>query len=388
MHKDIPVLKGDYSFSSHSFEQGIEILNAEHCPIGSIKEEKKTFSLRRLNHWWRWRGIPGYRVGLIQLEQRLSIRDPLDLLERSHGVSLSDTYWLKREDEDIDWRHVNFFTHSFDQSGFGKAMFSSFGGQADSSARHTPNNTTAGYHRKAWFHRQDGLYLLKGGSPFYQQEPINEWLASEIGSRLNLDSLSYTTEIYENNLVSVCKAMTSDNIDLVPAENVLASLSIEDLSKEPFAYVNALKKHGIEDPLKNISDMYLLDYLLLNSDRHTQNFGILVDAKTNKWLRCAPVFDTGTGLGALYSDEEIIASEHADNARVFNLRNIKHNALISMIDLRRYDFDALDGLPRIYGEKLLQYQSMTGISNRRINDAYKLFYHRIYAIKKAQARYI
>lgn len=385
MHKELPVLKGDYSFSKHGFREIREVMNEKHLPIGTTDPEGN-LSLSNLNQWIRWRGIPAYRVGLYQLQTRLEIEDPLELLEREYSLSVSDTYWLKEETDDSTWASLNFFHRNFDQSGFGQAMFSLISQKASRTARHTPNNTTCGYHRKAWFHRNGELYLLKGGSPIYQQEPVNEWLASQIARRLGMDAVTYDTELYENNLVSACKAMTDEHTDLVPAKDVIRSAGFSETEFQLPLYMKELKKHGIRNAEKAMNEMMIIDYLLMNSDRHSQNLAILRDADTGEWKQEAPVFDSGTGLGCLVSDDEILQEEHESKCQLFNAKHFSHERLLDLITLKPYDLNNLEGLPREYGEKLLQYQPYTGITNKRINDAYKLFYKRINALKKAGAK--
>ncbi len=381
MHKDIPVCTGEYDISKHEFSKITKIHNSEHLPIGVIEQGK--LSLKALNHWYRWRGIPAYRVGLVQLSERLEISDPTELLDKEYALSVSDTYWIKEDHDEVSWNEINFFHRSYDQQGFGQAMFSTMSGHPDGSARHTPNNTLCGYHRKAWFKREDGLYLLKGGSPFYQLEPVNEWLAGQIAIRLGLHAIPYEVELYENNLVSVCKCITDENTDLVTAGDVLLTGNPPQDKFQLSYYISLLEEHGIHDAKKCLSDMLVLDFLLMNTDRHNQNHGILVDANTMEWKGVAPIFDTGTGLGCLDGDEEVLAHEHYNDCKLFNSRNFSHDLLLQYIDLNAYDFSKLDGLPRQYGEKLLQFQPVSQISNNRINDSYKLFYKRVLRIQKA-----
>lgn len=381
MHKEIPVLKGDYSFSEHGFCEVKEIIHPEHLPVGSTDPDGKLV-LHNLNDWIRWRGIPSYRIGLYQLQSRLGIKDPLDLLEREYSLSISDTYWLKEENDNATWKEINFFHRGFDQSGFGQAMFSMISQKADHTARHTPNNTTCGYHRKAWFRRGEKLFLLKGGSPIYQQEPVNEWLASQIAKHLGMHAVSYETELYENNLVSVCRAMTDENTDLVPAKDIIRSSKFPDNEFQLPFYINELKKHGIKNPEKEINEMLIIDYLLMNSDRHSQNMAVLHNADTGEWISTAPVFDSGTGLGCLVSDEKILQEEHENKCQLLNAKSFSHELLLDYINLNSYDLTSLDDLPEQYGKKLVQYQPYTGITNRRINDAYKLLFKRIRSLKK------
>ena len=71
MHKNVEVLEGPYSLSTHTFAKEPKVLNAKHLPIGTLKEGK--LSLNRLNYWWVWRGIPDYRVALDTLLDHLGV---------------------------------------------------------------------------------------------------------------------------------------------------------------------------------------------------------------------------------------------------------------------------------------------------------------------------
>lgn len=380
MHKDTEVLKGKYDFETHSFKE-VEIITPEHLPPGTVRNNQ--FSLHNLNAWIIWRGIPRYRVGLMQLLERLQVEDPLDLLERSHMLSVSDCYWLKEEGEDVSWDDINFFSHSFDDKGFGTAMFARIAYDAPSSARHTPNNTTAGYHRKAWLIQNDQLVLAKGGSAQVQEEPVNEWLASRIAERLGIDAVHYDLGVYEDHLVSLCPAMTDEHTDLFSAKDIMRCVNVPKGEFAAQYYIDELARHGITDGTQKLSDMCVLDYLMMNTDRHNQNIGVLVDADTMTWKKWVPVFDTGTGLACLKEDDEVEKEEEQKDCELFNAKNFPHKDLLSMIDFRRYDFTGLQSLAREYGNQLVKYQKTTHISNQRIEDLYRLFYKRVLRIQKA-----
>ena len=42
--------------------------------------------------------------------------------------------------------------------------------------------------------------------------------------------------------------------------------------------------------------MIVLDYLIVNEDRHQNNFGVVRNAETLKYLGAAPIYDSGTAL--------------------------------------------------------------------------------------------
>lgn len=382
MHRDIPVVSGEYSFKNHEFDNA-QVLNEKHLPVGVVKNGK--FSRKLLNDWISWRGIPDYRVGLTQLLDRLGVQDPMDLLERSNMLSVSDCYWLKEEKEELNWGDINFFHRSFDDRGFATAMFARVSYKADRSARHTPNNTTAGYQLKAWLRQGGSLKLIKGGTGV-QQEPVNEWLAYKAAQYLGMDAIPYDLGIYEDKVVSICEDMCDEHTDLVTAKDVMRGVHVPEGEFSYPYFLDELQKHGITNAQKCINDMLVLDYLMLNTDRHTQNLGILVDADTNEWLRCAPIYDTGTSLGCLLEDADIGYAESQKKTVFFNARGMYADQLLQLIDLSGYDFTGLEKLAQEYGNQLVKYQKFTGISDVRIEGVYRLFYKRVLKLKKLAAR--
>ena len=380
MHCDITVLTGDYSSVSHTYKKIREVHHLEHLPIG-IPVVNDEINLDKLNHWLIWRGIPGYRVGLDMLLSRLDIKDPLELLEYEYSLSVSDNYWLKPAEAKLSYKKRNFFERSFDSDSFAIASFrKNIHYEPDESARHTPNNTLCGYQRKAWTKKDGQLYLLKGGASWNQQEVINEWLASEIASRLGIYHVPYSIRVYEHQLVSVCPCMTDKHTDLVTAENVLKS--VPDIPKNAFKieyYINALKEHGIANADDQFDEMLIMDCIMMNSDRHDQNFGILVDTETGKWKSLVPVFDNGTALGCLTAEKDLDELEQHRVCRLFNARHLNANDLGNglCVNPYRFPFENLNGMDIEFQKVLVKYQDMTGITNERIEKLVRLLKRRI-----------
>ncbi len=384
MHKDIPVLRGEYDLSTHSFRRVESIMNPNHMPVGTMYDGE--IGLERFNHWIRWRGIPEYRVGLDQLLDKLGIEHPSDLLDMEYALSVSDHYWIKPANDRNTYEDLNFFERDFAQEEFGKAMFSTIRFEASDAALHTPNNTLCGYHRKAWFHRGSSLMLYKGGSPWFQQEPVMEWMASEIGVRLGMDVVKYDVKVYENQLVSECKNMLDLDTDLVPADDILYAGMKKKGEIVLDYYMNLLESHHVPNAMEAMDDMMILDFMLMNTDRHNQNFGILVDANTMEWLKVAPIFDTGTCLGALKSDEDL---EHIQEFeyKLFRGRVIVDERLIGIIAKHgSYDFSALDDMPVALARKLAKFQDVSGMRNERIQLLANLLGARIERMKRLQLR--
>jgi hypothetical protein len=53
---------------------------------------------------------------------------------------------------------------------------------------------------------------------------------------------------------------------------------------------------GIPGLKDNLDKMLVLDYLIVNEDRHYHNFGAIRKTDTLEWIGLAPVFDCGTSL--------------------------------------------------------------------------------------------
>ena len=84
----------------------------------------------------------------------------------------------------------------------------------------------------------------------------------------------------------------------------------------------------------------LLDYIVLNEDRHFGNFGLIRDANTGEFLRSAPLFDTGSSL---FFDSQRISRTSVES-KPFN-KNFETQ--LAMVDTRPY-YDALSLVRKHY----------------------------------------
>ncbi len=63
--------------------------------------------------------------------------------------------------------------------------------------------------------------------------------------------------------------------------------------------------------------MLVFDYIIGNTDRHLNNFGIIRDASTLEWKCFAPLYDNGTSMGCdCYPDQ--LVSEAGLDAKPFS----------------------------------------------------------------------
>lgn len=121
--------------------------------------------------------------------------------------------------------------------------------------------------------------------------------------------------------------------------------------------------------------MFILDYLILNEDRHLNNFGIIRNVNNLNWIDIVPIFDNGQSLNILdYNEEELIIN--SQGRFFYNVYDF--DFIISKIkDIKRIDLSKLDGVVDEFDELLHKYQSITRMTDRRINKICTLLISRI-----------
>ena len=55
--------------------------------------------------------------------------------------------------------------------------------------------------------------------------------------------------------------------------------------------------------------MLVLDYLIVNEDRHLNNFGLIRNAVTPEWIGAAPLYDNGNLIGAVIGGKMRISKQ-------------------------------------------------------------------------------
>ena len=136
--------------------------------------------------------------------------------------------------------------------------------------------------------------------------------------------------------------------------------SIEDYEE----YIKKLEDNGIENAREKVENMFILDFIIMNDDRHLNNFGIIRDVNTLKWLDVAPAFDNGQSLNIEYYDDEEL---HVEGLGRFFYEVKTFDEIIKVVkNLKRIDINKLDGLVEWFDNLLHKYQYLTKMSDKRI----------------------
>lgn len=383
MNKNTEVLTAEYDSITKGFNKLYKINNIDYAPVILNNIYKKNHNqnkiLEGLTEWFKGRGIPSWRDDLDILLSRLNINTPEELLDKAFGLSLSDQYWVKPFESKIEWSDINFFTHDFNSADFTNATFSNSHDFSTKISLISPNNTTDGRLKKTWIIKNKVRYLLKGGYKSEVMQPFNEVLATMICERLGFNHAKYKLAIVSKKIVSICPCFINENTEFVTAYQILHGLPKESAYEE---YINILEKQGIKNARQQIENIFILDYLILNEDRHLNNFGIIRDVNTLKWLDVAHIFDSGQALNILdYNDEEVIIN--GEGRFFYNIESFE-NITKYVKDFARFDLSKLDDIPEKFDDLLHKYQSIAHMTDRRINKICTLLNSRINKLKRLQ----
>lgn len=372
MKKNIPVILLDFNAISNSIDDICEVYNIAYAPLAIVNanHKKEINILKQLNEWFKGRGIPSWRKDLKKLLEKLNVSSQEELLNKAYALSLSDQYWLKEEGSQIEWKDINFFTNDFEYEAYLEASLDSFSSairSTDKNILRSPNNTTDGMLQKGWIIENGNRVLVKGTYTPSKEEPINEWLASQISKRFGFDYCDYSVEWNENTkLISKCNNFINENEEIISAYDIFNSEKKPNHMNDYDFYVSILEKHHVPNAHINMENMFVVDYLLMNTDRHLKNFGVIRNVNSLEWVRLTPIFDNGQSMQC----EELTENMNFRNGKgkFFTNTSKDYEKIIQTLgdDIKRLDVHCLDGLCEEYKSVLLKYQDKIRLSDMRI----------------------
>ena len=370
MNKNQKIMLIEYN-SYNVISKIYEIYNIEYAPLAVFNASKnRSYSLTKtVNDWFRGRGIPSWRKDLEKLLDKLGVSSSVELLNKSYGLSLSDQYWLKDVNSAVKWEDINFFTNDFEYEAYLDASLDSSSKSIvslDKNIFKSPNNTTDGMLQKGWIIESGKRVLVKGTYTSNKEEPINEYLASQICKRLGFDYCNYEVEWSDKTkLISKCNDFINENEELISAYDIYNSEKKPNNISDYEFYIQILEKHNVPNARENMENLFILDYLMLNNDRHLKNFGIIRNVNTLKWEKVAPIFDTGESMQCdKYTDEINFSS---GKGKFFSNTDKDYEDILKIIgkNILRVDLSKLKGICDDYRLILEKYQDKLDMSDKR-----------------------
>jgi hypothetical protein len=298
MHKEIAVAVLAVSIKSNlTFVHDIsEVFTHPHMPIGTTQPNSLKCKPEKLENWLQERAIPKERSGLKRILEECGLPYPNQLLLESLGLSLSDQYWLRPFGSGLAWKDVNFFHNEFSED-LGRILLGNLK-NARNRTFVSPDTSSSGVLPKRWIINEGRRILMKGGKAPVFQEPENEVVASYLMESLGICHVDYEFSVVNGKPYSLCETFVDSNTDFVSAYYIADKLSNmpDDESKKFEFFLGWCDKRGIVGAQEALDRIIVTDFILLNTDRHFNNFGALRDADTLEWKGFSPVFDTGNCL--------------------------------------------------------------------------------------------
>ena len=225
----------------------------------------------------------------------------------------------------------------------------------------------------------------------YTNGCVSEYLGSHIFALVGIPVQETLLGTYSKNgrekIVVACKDFTSPGIviqDFASLKNTIIDSEPNGYGTELSDILNAIREQQVVDPveLENwFRDMFIVDALIGNWDRHNGNWGFLYDTVQDE-MKLAPVYDCGSCLYP-QADEAIMRATLDDpaekNLRVFEIplsgiklngKKINYFDFISSLELEGCNEALRRIVPRIHMEQIEKLVNETPF----ITDLQKQFY--------------
>lgn len=159
----------------------------------------------------------------------------------------------------------------------------------------------------------------------YRNNHISEYIGSHIFRILGFKTQDTYLGFYQGEQVVACRDFNLDGCQFVPFNDVGESTLDQDKERYQYAYEDIMrmlrdnsKLTDVQETIAMFWNIYIVDALLGNFDRHGANWGFI---KEQNQYRMAPVFDNGSSLFPNLVDEDdmklIMESEEETNKRIY-----------------------------------------------------------------------
>lgn len=176
-------------------------------------------------------------------------------------------------------------------------------------------------------------YLLKFPDPVrnkkhvlsYINNAVSEYLGCRIYESIGIPVQETILGVYrekngKTKIACACKDFCHNEFELyeVKALSLADTESEKDAKGDIFDTLSVIRELPIGEELeKHFWNMFVVDSLICNTDRHEGNWGVLIQNESND-MSIAPVYDCGSSLAPLLADEELsfdVAKNYAVNSR-------------------------------------------------------------------------
>lgn len=302
----------------------------------SVCDSALPFGFTDIQEWLATRKPPEHRKHIRRILIDCNAMNYDGWIEMTNGASLNDTFWVKKQESNLEWRDISFYRNDFNEN-IGNIAFD--GGIVTDFSSPTPELSTEGAFAKCWIRENEETYMLKKSSQTYKTESFSEYYGAQLAKIICKDAVEYDLQCHHEEVVSKCRNFTDERRSFVP----LHKLEKPKQSDDFFIKMKSIyETYGWDDAFRR---MMVLDALILNVDRHFGNAGFLYDANTLALLRPAPVFDHNRSLLFDKTDDEIKRIRDIRELDIFPRfgMDFNSNAHIALTDDIRLDLENLRG---------------------------------------------
>lgn len=312
-----------------------EVFNENLLPLGGNQ------SATALKTWWARRAVPTTQAHVKRLLEKMNKTNQAFLADNL-GLSMTDHYWICPVGIHLEWGQINFYENDF-LDGFADQMFSE---QANPNiSERVPGCSSQGDLIKKWLVQDGKRFLMKGNTGNFSQQSLNEVLATEIHKRqAQQPYVEYKVVPHptEDQLCCISEAFTSENLEFIPAIDVINSQKKRNEISYYEHFISVCDQHGLKtDQVRDFLEYEILtDFIISNTDRHLNNFGILRDGNTLEFVSMAPIFDSGNSM---FFDKFMIPK--GDSLYSVKTNSFKNSELEMLKYVQKKDRINLDLLP-------------------------------------------
>lgn len=286
--------KDDIVFKFNIENRSIQIVNKNLLPI-SLLNKPYTFDLVKK--------FCSDRILMLNREHCKEILIACGIEEQSdisicvvcRGLSFRDNYWIDRTRSTDKWENVNLYRNKFSLAISRVALTGNINEMNIGDNIFTGELTNKGTRAKCYYRSNEGLLLFKHET---NTEIASEIVTYYIAKALKTPCSEYRVMKLFDKECSVCRIMTSETTELIPCRDVMSMYNEGTMHYNGNAYKAFMTIDAV-----NFIKMQLLDYVVLNTDRNRDNFGML--RSNGKLTGLYPLFDhdssfKGKGTNAVY----------------------------------------------------------------------------------------
>lgn len=240
--------------------------------------------VKNADMWLETRAIDSHRANsrLLKKALRLAEKDDVSTVAHVNAATVTDNYWIRPIDSDLIYDDVKFSDDYFSNLAL-KGNYDSFNRAATSEKSRTPELTNVGSFEKCWKLLNGKWWMFKRAT---HSELFSELFVYELGVALGMNMAVYERG---EGFIKTLDFTNGATVNFEPASTFMGD-------DEDYIKVVSALKNICPDAVPDYIRMIFMDTVCANPDRHTNNFGLLRDAKTGEILGFAPNYNNNMAL--------------------------------------------------------------------------------------------